>query len=272
MEPGAATKTKEMGRHVEAVLRALDILDSFQFQPPLNLKRIHEITGITRSRIIRLAGTLESRGYLLYDPKEKQFRLGPRLHTLGKIFEANNTLIALARPILKELVRETGELASLYVMDGLERVALAREKGTHEISYSVIEGQRMELYAGASGKVLLAYAPPEIQTKVVNKKFLRKLTPGTISNPADLARELEELRCRGHASSKGERVSDVWSVAAPVFDHSGSACSSVGITGPLYRIPRRTQSLYVKIIKDKAAKLSHLLSWQGTLYRREEEK
>jgi len=254
-------KTKEMGRHVEAVLGALDLLDCFQHKPVLSLKEMAARTRMTRSRIIRLAGTLTSRGYLIYNSQEKQFHLGPRLFSLGKVFEANNTLNSLARPFLKELVRETGELASLYVIEGMERVALVREKGIHEVSYSVGEGQRMELYAGAAGKVLLAFAPPDIQAEILSKKFLKRLTSRTITDPDKLAKELGEIRRKGYACSGGERVSDVWSVAAPVFDHTKQICCSIGVTGPLFRIPKRMQLRYTKILTDKAGKLSARLGW-----------
>jgi len=253
------TQNKEMGRHVEAVLRALDLLDCFQHQPALSLKEMSVLTRMTRSRVTRLAGTLESRGYLLHDKENGRFRLGPRLLTLGKLFESNNNLVSLARPILKDLVMATGEMASLYVIDGRERVALVREPGTHKISYSITEGQRMELYAGAAGKVLLAFSPPELRTKVLQQKVLKKLTPETIVNPDKLKRELETIRQRGYAFSEGERVQDVWSVAAPVFDHTNKVCSAVGITGPLYRFPRQVRHRYLKIVLGKARDLSRRL-------------
>jgi DNA-binding IclR family transcriptional regulator len=253
---------KEMRRHVEVVLKALDILDCFQFQPLLTLKEIIDFTGMTRSRAMRLTGTLVSRGYLFYEIKRKQFRLGSRVMTLGKVFEAHNTLVSISRPILRDLVRMTGELASLYVIDGLERVALAREKSSQEISYTVTEGQRMELYAGAAGKVLLAFAPSEVPEKVLSKEFLKKLTPMTISDPEHLARELKAIRRKGYGVSKGERAPDVWSVAAPVFDCDGTVCCAIGITGPIYRIPESVQSNYIKIVVTKASELSRLLGGQ----------
>jgi DNA-binding IclR family transcriptional regulator len=250
---------KEMRRHVAVVLKALDILDCFQSRPVLTLKEIIEITGMTRSRAMRLTGTLVSRGYLVHEIKRKRFRLGSRVMTLGKVFEASNTLVSISRPILRDLVRMTGELASLYVIDGLERVALAREKSSHEISYTVTEGQRMELYAGAAGKVLLAFAPAEIPQKVLSKAFLKKLTPMTICDPEKLTRELAAIRRKGYGVSKGERASDVWSVAAPVFDREETVCCAIGITGPIYRIPEDVQPNYIEIVAAKASELSRIL-------------
>ena len=262
---------KEMTRHVEVVLKALDILDCFESQPALTLKEIVDRTHMTRSRTMRLMGTLESRGYLIYNSEHRNFHLGPRLLTLGKIFETHNTLISLARPILRDLVRETGELASLYVIDGTERVALAREKGTHEISYTITEGQRMELYAGAAGKLLLAHAPPEITEKVLSAKSLKKLTPNTISSTSQLSRQLKEIRGKGYAVSEGERALDVWSVAAPVFDHRGQICCAIGITGPIYRIPEAAQSGFINIVLLKARELNRHLGGRESHNEKEDE-
>jgi DNA-binding IclR family transcriptional regulator len=251
-----------MTRHVEVVLKALDLFDCFQNNPALTLKEMVALTRMTRGRATRLAGTLESRGYLLYDPESRQFRLGPKLLTLGKVFEVHNTMIFLSRPVLKALVRATGEVASLYVMDGLERVALAREKGTHEVSFSVREGQRMQLYAGAAGKALLAFAPPELQRRVMVRGSLKALTSKTITAPRPLRQELERIRSSGYAVSEGERVADVWSAAAPVFDHTQSVCAAIGITGPSYRIPGPAQSKYIGQVVEKARELSLRLGWQ----------
>ncbi len=121
----------------------------------------------------------------------------------------------------------------------------------------------MELHTGAAGKVLLAFAPPEVQAKVLNKGTLKKLTPNTITDPEKLARELEAIRRRGYAFSAGERVSDVWSVTAPVFDHEGKICGAIGITGPAYRIPKRLQLKYKEIVVQESLELSRRLGWQG---------
>jgi len=262
---------KEMTRHVEVVLKALDILDCFQSRPVLTLRQIVDMTQMTRSRAMRLLGTLESRGYLIFDTEHRDFHLGPRLFTLGKVFETHHSLIPLARPILRDLVNKTGELASLYVIDGTERVALAREKGTHEISYMVSEGQRMELYAGAAGKVLLAYAPREITARVVSKKSLKKLTPNTISGTTTLSRELREIRSRGYSVSEGERALDVWSAAAPVFDHEDMICCAIGITGPIYRIPEAVRPDFIQTVIGKARELTRHLGGREFHHKKEDE-
>ena len=252
-------RSKELGRHVEAVLKALDVLDCFLVQPASTLKELTERTGLNRSRIIRLVGTLESKGYLTFDTESGRYRLGSRIMTLGKVFELNSSLIILARPVLKDLVRRTGEMASLYVLDGFERVAIAREKGIHPIGYTLMEGERMEVYAGGAGKILLTHAPAEITHHVIKKEFLKRLTPKTITNPKQLKSELALIRHQGYAVSEGERAEDAASVAAPVFDYQNKVCAAMGIAGPGSRFGEALMKKYIKIVCDAAGDLSRRL-------------
>ena len=152
-------QVKEASRHVEAVTKALAILECFDAEPVRTLKTIREITGLNKSRVIRLCGTLVANGYLDYEPGPHQYKLGSRILRLGKAYERSNSLISVARQVLRDLADQTGESATLYVVDGLKRLCLATEEGTYGIRYTILEGQQLELYAGSGGKVLLAFGP-----------------------------------------------------------------------------------------------------------------
>ena len=52
----------EASRHVASVSAALTILSCFRGDEDLSLAEIHRRTGITKSRVMRLAGTLEQHG------------------------------------------------------------------------------------------------------------------------------------------------------------------------------------------------------------------
>ena len=89
---------------------------------------------------MRICGTLEARGYIVYNSETKQYSLGARLLTLGKIYERNNSLISVSRPILKELAQTTGESAAIYVINNQQRLCLVRERGSLSIAYRIYEG------------------------------------------------------------------------------------------------------------------------------------
>ena len=201
MEP----KTKEASRFIDVVLRALDILDLFQQKSEFTLKEIIDLTGLTRSRTMRLIGTLESRGYLVANYQSRKYFPGVKLAVLGKAYERMNHIEVITRPILKNLSNRTGESATFYVIDGTNRLAIAREEGTHALRYSVHEGQRMPLHAGASGKVLLAFGPIEVLEKIKACNKLDAITPNTITDMDTLLTELFSIRKNGYAISRGEK-------------------------------------------------------------------
>ena len=243
-------RTKEGGRHVDAVLRALDILDCFQEDCEISLKDIILRTGITRSRVMRLLGTLESRGYLIEAVATHHYYPGIKLALLGRSFESHNNIEVIARPVISALALETGESATLYVADGFERVALIREEGTHAIRFSVREGQRMSMHAGASAKVLMAFGPPALLTHVTT---VPDFDSGT------LIREIEQVRQCGYAISKGENIPDAHAIAAPVFSFNNTLVGALGIAGPASRLDDSKIEKRVTVVVDAAKLLSQRL-------------
>jgi IclR family KDG regulon transcriptional repressor len=250
------TRKKESERHVEALLKALEILDCFETHQSLSLKNISEITGLNKSRIIRLCGTLESKRYLNFDANSSLYSLSSRLLSLGKAYERRNTLISLSRPILMELAERTGESVSLHVIDGLERLCLVREEGTFNVRYNISEGQHLPLYAGAGSKVLLCYAPEEIKQRVLKKHLLRRFTPTTITDPNLFEKEFEKIRRNGYAFSRGERDPDAGALAAPIFNQEKIVCAAMVITGPINRFSPENHSKYLSPLLSCAKKLS----------------
>ena len=128
-------KKRQTDRHVEAVLASCEIMDSFLHCPTQTLKQIIDQTNLTRNRVMRLAGTLEARGYLHRDSRTGSYGLGTMFMSLGRVYESQSNVGSLGQPILQELAHTTGESASIYVLDHLERVVLAREEGKMFISH-----------------------------------------------------------------------------------------------------------------------------------------
>ena len=254
---------KESAKQIDSVDKALSILECFSDRvPELSLKQLSEKTGLYKSRILRLCGTLMTHGFLIR-LESSLYRLGPKLMMLGKVYERSNSLISISRPILRELASITGESAKLFVIQGTKRVCLVREKGTYPLSYHVEEGESFELYAGAGGKVLLAYTSKEFRDQVLGEKVLQRLTPETIVERSRLEKEFAAIREQGYASSSGEVFTDVAGMAAPVFDHENNVCAALTIAGPIQRFTKDRQKEMVNSLLDCARRLSELLGYVG---------
>ena len=89
---------KESERHVEAVLRAFQVLESLEGETWVSLKQISESTSLNKSRVIRLCGTLVSLGYIHQDPNTGLYTLGYRILPLARAYQRHNPVITHARP------------------------------------------------------------------------------------------------------------------------------------------------------------------------------
>jgi DNA-binding IclR family transcriptional regulator len=249
---------KESDRQIDTVAKALCLLDCFTVtNPELPLKRLSEMTGLYKSRIIRLCGTLAANGYLIRTPVAT-YKLGPKLMILGKVYERTNPLTAVARPIMKDLSALTGESTKLFVIEGTKRLCLVRERGPSPLQYAINEGETQELYAGAGGKLLLAFAPEAFQKEII-RRSRKKFTDETITDADALQKELETIRRQGYAASQGELVSEVAGLAAPVYDCESLVCAALTIAGPKQRFGAERRKQMLAQLLDAAQQLSLLL-------------
>jgi DNA-binding IclR family transcriptional regulator len=117
-------------------------------------------------------------------------------------------------------------------------------------------GQQLRLHAGASSKVLLAFLPGPEMEQILGCIELPSLAPHTITDRALLCAELAVIRQRGYATSFEETDLGAMGVAAPVYDHTGSAVAGVGIAAPLARIPRGRVADVAPLVVDAGRQLS----------------
>ena len=253
-------KTEQSKRHVEAVLASCDIIDSFLRYPHQTLKQIIDQTNLTRNRVMRLTGTLETRGYLLRYPMTGIYSLGPRLLSLGREYERQSNLGTLAQPMLQELAKATGESATIHIYDNLDRVILAREESGNDLRLSVPVGSRVPIILGASGKVFLTFGPKNRRDQVL-KRILRSMPgSGTIAVPPELASELNRIKAQGYVYCPGVRVPDAGFIAVPIFGQEKRFIGSLVIGGPIQRFTPETLPEKIKLVTAVSAKITWRLS------------
>jgi DNA-binding IclR family transcriptional regulator len=106
-------------------------------------------------------------------------------------------------------------------------------------------------HASALGKALLAF---ESDYKA---EQLRSMTGETITDPAALADQLEQIRLSGIATEVEEAVLGECASAAPVFDASGHAAGAIGLVVPSARWPLEAEA--VDALRDTARTVSREL-------------
>lgn len=264
MTPSKETKTSKRKNGssapiVDSLATALRLLDHFTIQEPeLSLHQLSEKSGLYKSRIHRLCGTLVVLGFLVRTPWSS-YRLGPRLMALGKIYEKTNTMLSVSRPVMKELANLTGESVALFRLDGEMSFCLARELGSARLVFTINEGDYMQLHASAAGRVLLAYGSDELREKVLDVDVLERFTPLTMIDPDEIRAALPVIHQRGYEVNRGERELEVAAVAAPIFDHEQAVNAALAVVGPAQRFSDERIPAVVGNLIEATRRISELL-------------
>ncbi len=220
----------------QSIIRAIAILDLFDNDhPELGVREIARQVDYHPSTVGRILITLTSMGILTRDKSNHRYKMGAKVLKWGAVYLANLNLQAITRPYMEELRLKTNETVSLYVPSGNERVLIERLESTHFIRVVAQVGQRMPLYAGASGKVFLSFLPHEKREKILKNMHIERLTPQTIVDIEDLQKEIKLIQENGYAVSRGERVEGAYSVSAPLFDFRNQVIGAISISGPTNR-------------------------------------
>lgn len=229
---------------IAGIERALDVLSLFAEAKThdLGVTEIASSLGLSKAVVHRILASFRAKGFVQVDEQARRYSLGPKVLFLGLAYLDRLDIRTVARQVMAELSREVDETATVSLRVGQTRVYVDQITPDHDIVMRVSLGTPYPLHAGASGKAFLAFLPPEEIQSYFETAALDKLTPATITDPRKLRRELERIRQRGYAISRGERMAAAASVAAPLFgmnDHRPLAV--VSLCGPLDRFVKKAE-------------------------------
>ncbi len=257
--------TKEDGERssgTESAGRVADVLLLFADEPgSLGVTEISRRLGLSKAVVHRIVRSLVSRDLLAADGRS--YRLGAAAVALGARAFGNLDLPRAAMPALRELQIQTEETATVTALVGNRRVYLDQIPSLKEIKMTVELGRPFPLHAGASGKVILAFAPPGLKEQALSGE-LEKMTPLTVVERSKLEEELQGIEESGTAASHGERQHGAGSVAAPVFGVDGYALGSISVCGPVDRFDEETVSRLVPLVRDAAHRISRKIGFNDT--------
>lgn len=242
-----------------ALERGLDVLFAFTAaQPALTAAEIAAGIGLPVSTTYRYLRVLLSHG-LLQRADTSLYRLGLRCLELARVASAQLDLLAAARPVMQDLHRRTGETVMLAAMRWPEIVCLDRIESTHAMRISFDIGHTLPLHAGSTAKVLLAFADPAQQEAILTLR-LQAFTPHTITDPARLRRELELIRVRGYATSRGEVDEGARGISALVRGAGDRVAAALTVAGPKSRLSGSRVMEAIAAVRAAAAEITAQLT------------
>jgi DNA-binding IclR family transcriptional regulator len=185
--------------------------------------------------------------------RSREYVVGRKLWHIGLLAPMQTGLREVAAPFLQDLY--AGTLATIHfaVRDGTRVLYLERLSGQRSVPVVTRTGSRLALHATGVGKVLLAYAPADVQQKVLSS--LRRITPYTITQPARLRAQLDRIPADGYATTTEEMTLGACSVAVPIY-RGDDVAAALGIVVPSLK---RDRARLVSALKVAAHGISRSL-------------
>ena len=224
LDTEAATKAVR----TNAAGRLLAVLDAFgPRHRSLSLSEISRRADLSLSTAHRLVSELANWGALERDANGR-YSIGLRLLELAALAPRGLELREAAFPYLDELHQRTRGNVHLGVRDGLEVVYVEILRARYGRMANSHVGDRWPMHATGTGLVLLALSEHDLQERALQGP-LKRYTPMTVTDPAELRRRLARVRQSGVAVARGMITLPHLVVAVPVYDTFGEVAAAVSV-------------------------------------------
>jgi DNA-binding IclR family transcriptional regulator len=251
-----AHRTEAAG--VQSVDRAITVLEILARRGEAGVSEVASEIAVHKSTAFRLLGALEGRGLVEQAGDRGKYRLGVGLIPLAGAVSDRLDVTHQGRPVCRRLAAELGETVNVAVLREQWAVNVDQARGPSTVSTHNWVGQLTPLHCTSSGKVLLAFSnrpdplPP-----------LRRFTPQTVTDPAQLQAELDAILVTGIGRVCEEYEVGLNAAAAPVRDRFGSVVAAVSVSGPSYRLtPERMDEIAPRLAAG-AAEISQRMGYVG---------
>jgi DNA-binding IclR family transcriptional regulator len=117
---------------------------------------------------------------------------------------------------MEQMRQMSGETVSLTIRLGLQRVQLEELPSKKELKVNSGVAFAVPLFAGSAGKVLLSELKKKEARSIIKKIELDRIGPNTMTDKADLLKELKKVKKQGYSMTFGEVIQGAASVSIPI--------------------------------------------------------
>lgn len=233
---------------VEAVLRALDVLEAFDGRRELSLHELSRSTGMNKSRCFRLLHTLVSRKYIERASNGEAYRLGTQ--RLDRAVGERRDLREIAHAHLVRLRDRFNETVNLGLIHNREVLYIDLVESQRPFRMAAMVGSRMSVESTAMGKAMLSrMCTDTVQSTMAGRAIPRALTL-----------ELDRVRRCGYSIDDEQNEPGVACIGAPILDAHGSPAAAISVSGPVHRILEREREV-AKALRSACGEISRELGF-----------
>ena len=218
---------------IDRMMTLLDVLADHHCA--VSLKQLAQESGLHPSTAHRILAAMALRGFVERGDSGT-YRLGIRLLELGNLVKSRIDIRDVAKPPMQRLHDLTGESVNLGVRQHDEIVYVERtSSGRAAVRIVHIIGARAPLHTTATGKLFLAEETVDAVSEYAKRTGLPGSTPASITDLAQLERELDKVRRHALAYDMDEVETGVRCIAAGIRDDSGKLVAGLSLSMPAER-------------------------------------
>lgn len=261
-EPAADADGHEDAPRQDMVGKALLLLTRLgEYPDGVMASELARRCGFPLSTAHRLLGALVRDGYASFEPATKRYSIGLRVFQLAQGVLRAHGFSGLARPVLEDVSAATREATLLAVRDGERQLYLYSIEGPQQVRVVGEPGKHGPLHCTAQGKVLVAFAEPDVREYLVTNLALDHQGPQSITSRSRFREEIEAVRERGYAIADEEHEAGIRAVAVPVLvgEHVAAALATAA---PAYRMTVEQLEAQVPRLTEASQALAVMMSLQ----------
>lgn len=233
--PGTGSPDEDDSRNlVNSLGKGLRVLEAFSAErPELTLTEVAGIARLDPGTAFRMLNTLVMLGYLQRSQETRRFRLTLKVIDLGMHAIGRADLREVARPILRSLVGEVNEAASLGVLDAADILYVERVRaGLTRIGVDIRIGTTIPAFWSTIGEALLAFLPQAELERVLAIKPRSGAFPHKAMDRAEIEGRLADVRRHGYALRDSYFGSGLRVLAMPVLDSDRYPLAAISVAVP----------------------------------------
>ena len=257
---GVSAGRKPSEKTVSVVDRAASMLECFDLQKStLTLSELSGRMSLPKPTIFRIATILLRVGLLEQNPTNGAYALGFASLRYAENLLAAITIRKAARPTMEALRDEMNETIVLSVRDGDFRYNVDSVESTHAVGQTQKIGVPIPLYAGAGSRVILAAMSQAEAQDYFTRVTLTPFSDNTITEIAELQRQIERARRNGYATTSSEFTIGGYAVACVIPSPADFGLAALHVSIPGARYSKALERKAALSLQSAVAKISAVL-------------
>jgi len=171
------------------------------------------------------------------DPVSAHYSLGPGFEDMALGALHNGVGALPRRALMDQLSERLGVRINFTVLRAGKVTYVQWVESTSVLRVDLKEDTQVPVHCSASGKLLMAHAPADVQARFLKSAPFAPRTKKTITTAKALMREFKTIRRAGYSIDNEEFLQGVVCLAVPVRDRSGNVVAGLAVMAPQASFP-----------------------------------